>query len=112
KQVAKNGTTDPEAYQLYLKGRFYWEKRTPEALEKSRDYFNQAIEKDPSYAMAYVGLADYYAVLPDYEPVQRAEMAPKTIAAARKALAIDDTLPEAHTAMASASQDLWDWAGA
>jgi eukaryotic-like serine/threonine-protein kinase len=112
KQVAKGGTANPEAYQLYLKGRYYWEERTPEALEKSKDYFNQAIGKDPNYAMAYVGLADYYAVSPDYEPFQRAEMAPKTIAAARKAFAIDDTLPEAHTAMASASQDLWDWAGA
>jgi hypothetical protein len=59
KQVAKSGTTDPEAYQLYLKGRYYWAKRTPEALEKSKDYFNQAIAKDPTYAMAYVGLADY-----------------------------------------------------
>ena len=112
KQVAKSGTTDPEAYQLYLKGRYYWEKRTPEALEKSKDYFNQAIEKDPTYAMAYVGLADYYAVSPDYEPVQKAETAPKTIAAARKALAIDDSLAEAHTAAASASSDMWDWAGA
>jgi len=112
KQVAKSGTTDPEAYQLYLKGRYYWEKRTPEALEKSKDYFNQAIEKDSTYAMAYVGLADYYAVSPDYEPVQKAETAPKTIAAARKALAIDDSLAEAHTAAASASSDMWDWAGA
>jgi serine/threonine protein kinase len=112
KRVSKSGTTDPEAYQLYLKGRYFWEKRTPEALEKSKDYFNQAIEKAPTYAMAYVGLADYYAVSPDYEPFERAETAPKTIAAARKALAIDDTLPEAHTAMASASEDLWDWAGA
>src|SRR5438094_1657921 len=113
KQVAKSGTTDPEAYQLYLKGRYYWEKRTPEALQKSKDYFNQAIEKDSTYAMAYVGLADYYAVSPDYEPVQKAETAPKTIAAARKALAIDDSLAEAHTAAASASsEDMWDWAGA
>jgi eukaryotic-like serine/threonine-protein kinase len=112
KQVAKSGTSDPEAYQLYLKGRYHWEKRTPEALEKSKDYFNQAIEKDPTYALAYVGLADYYAVSPDYEPFQRAEMAPKSIAAARKALAIDDTLPGAHAALAGASQDLWDWAGA
>jgi len=62
--------------------------------------------------MAYVGLADYYAVSPDYEPFRRAETAPKAIAAARKALAIDDTLAEAHTAAASASEDLWDWAGA
>jgi hypothetical protein len=59
KQLAKGGgTNNPEAYQLYLKGRYYWEKRTPEALDKSKDYFNQAIAKDPNYALAYVGLAD------------------------------------------------------
>ena len=68
KQVAKGGTSDPEAYQLYLKGLYYWEKRTPEALEKAKDYFKQAIEKDPGYAMAYVGLANYYVAVPDYEP--------------------------------------------
>jgi TolB-like protein len=53
KQVAKGGTADPEAYQLYLKGRFYWDKRTPDSLEKARDFFNQAIEKDPNHALAY-----------------------------------------------------------
>jgi hypothetical protein len=58
KQVAKGGTDDPEAYQLYLKGRYYWEKRTPETLDKARAYFNQAIEKDPNYALAYLDLAD------------------------------------------------------
>jgi TolB-like protein/Tfp pilus assembly protein PilF len=109
KQVAKGGTSDPEAYQLYLKGRYYWEKRTPEALEKSKDYFNQAIEKDPNYALAYVGLADYYYVLSDYAPVSAAEDAPKERAAAQKALAIDDTLAEAHAVLAGADQDLWEW---
>jgi serine/threonine protein kinase/Tfp pilus assembly protein PilF len=110
KQIAKGGTNDPEAYQLYLKGRYYWQKRTVETLERSKDYFKQAIEKDPNYAMAYVGLADYYTVVPDYEPVRNTETAPKAIAAANKALAIDNSLAEAHTAVASASQDLWDWA--
>jgi eukaryotic-like serine/threonine-protein kinase len=109
KQVAKGGTSDPEAYQLYLKGRYQWEKRTPEALEKSKDYFTQAIEKDPGYATAYVGLASYYVAAPDYEPLRRTETAPKAIAAAEKALAIDDTLADAHAAIGSASQDLWDW---
>jgi TolB-like protein/Tfp pilus assembly protein PilF len=109
KQVAKGGTADPEAYQLYLKGRYQWEKRTPEALEKSKEYFNQAIEKDPGYATAYVGLASYYVAAPDYEPLQRAETVPKAIAAAQKALAIDDTMADAHAAIASASQDVWDW---
>jgi TolB-like protein/Tfp pilus assembly protein PilF/predicted Ser/Thr protein kinase len=109
KQVAKGGTSDPEAYQLYLKGRYQWEKRTPETLEKAKDYFNQAIEKDPGYAMAYVGLASYYVAAPDYEPLRRTETAPRAIAAAEKALAIDDTLADAHAAIGSASQDLWDW---
>jgi TolB-like protein/Tfp pilus assembly protein PilF/predicted Ser/Thr protein kinase len=109
KRVAKGGTSDPEAYQLYLKGLYQWEKRTSEALEKAKDYFNQAIEKDPGYAMPYVGLATYYVTAPDYEPLRRTETAPKGIAAAEKALAIDDTLADAHAAIGSASQDLWNW---
>jgi Tfp pilus assembly protein PilF len=109
KQVAKGGTTDPEAYQLYLKGRFYWEKRTQDSLEKAKDYFNQAIEKDPNYALAYLGLADYYFVLSDYAPVSAIDVAPKARAAAQKALAIDDTLAEAHAVLAGADQTLWEW---
>src|SRR5262249_31498463 len=65
-QVQKSPTTNPEAYQSYLKGRFYWEERTPDALQQARDYFNQAIAGDPTFAQAYVGLADYWAVAPDY----------------------------------------------
>jgi serine/threonine protein kinase/Tfp pilus assembly protein PilF len=109
KQVAKGGTSDPEAYQLYLKGRYYWEKRTRESLEKAKDYFNQAIEKDPNYALAYVGLADYYYVLSDYAPVSAVEVASKARAAAQKALAIDDSLAEAHAVLAGADQNLWNW---
>jgi serine/threonine protein kinase/Tfp pilus assembly protein PilF len=112
KQAVKGATNDPEAYQAYLKGRYYWEKRTPEALEKARNYFNQAIEEDPNYALAYVGLADYYEVLPDYAPASISETMPKARAAAQKALAIDDTLPEAHATLASSYMDSWDWAAA
>src|SRR5262249_7087001 len=79
--VAKGGTTNPEAYQLYLKGRFYWEKRTQDSLEQSKAFFNQAIERDPNYALAYVGLADYYYVLSDYAPVSAAAQMPKVRAA-------------------------------
>ncbi len=57
-KLNNGGTSDPEAYQLCLKGRFYWDKRTPDALNKSRDYFQQAVDKDPNYALAYVGLAE------------------------------------------------------
>jgi TolB-like protein/Tfp pilus assembly protein PilF len=107
--VSKGGTNDPEAYQLYLKGRFYWEKRTWDFLEKSKQFFNQAIEKDPNYALAYVGLAEYYYVLADYAPVPAAAQTPKARAAAQKALAIDGSLAEAHAVLAGTSQDLWQW---
>ena len=108
-QVAKGGTNDPGAYELYLKGRYYWAKRTADSLEKSKDYFNQAIARDPNYAMAYLGLADYYYVLSDYSPVSAAEVAPKARAAAEKALAIDNTLAEAHAVLGGAHQNLWEW---
>jgi eukaryotic-like serine/threonine-protein kinase len=101
KEVAKGGTNDPEAYQLYLKGRYYWSKRTPESLEKSKDYFNQAIQRDPNYAQAYVGLADYYNVVSDYSPVPESEAAAGARAAAEKAVAIDGSLAEAHNALAA-----------
>jgi serine/threonine protein kinase/Tfp pilus assembly protein PilF len=109
KPAIKGGTSDPEAYQLYLKGRYYWEKRTPETLDKSRDYFNQAIEKDPNYALAYLGLADYYDVIPDYAPVPSSEAAPKAREAAQKALAIDDSLAEAHAVLADSFATQWEW---
>jgi eukaryotic-like serine/threonine-protein kinase len=112
KPPVKGGTSDPEAYQLYLKGRFYWEKRTPESLDKSRDFFNQAIEKDPNYALAYLGLADYYDVVSDYAPVPSSEMSPKAQAAAQKALAIDDSLAEAHAVLADSYATQWEWSSA
>ena len=111
-QVAKGGTNNPEAYQLYLKGRYYWEKRTQESLEKAKDYFTQAIEQDPNYALAYVGLADYYSVVGDYSPIPASETIPGERSAAQKALAIDDSLADAHLALASEHWDLWEWAAA
>jgi len=108
-RIAKGGTADPEAYQLYLKGRYQWERRTQDSLEKSRQYFQQAIERDPNYAMAYVGLADYYIVLPDYAPVPNNASPPKALEAAKKALAIDDSLAEAHAAVAGAFQASFQW---
>ena len=112
KPVTKGSTTDAEAYQLYLKGRYYWEKRTPETLEKSRDYFNQAIEKDPNYALAYVGLANYYNTVPDYSPVAASDAAPRARAAAEKALAIDNSLAEAHVALAASDWGVFEYSGA
>ena len=113
KQLArKGGTADAEAYQLYLKGRFYWDQRTKESIEKAIAYFEQAIARDPNFALAYVGLSDCYNVLPDYAPVRAQDLVPKTKAEAEKALAIDDTLAEAHTSLAGALEFEWDWAGA
>jgi len=112
KQVAKGGTSDPEAYQLYLKGLYYWERRTPETLDKSRDYFNQAIARDPSYALAYVGLANYYVAAPDYGPIPESEAAPKAKAAAQKALTIDNSSADAHAALAGSLWSLLDFSAA
>jgi eukaryotic-like serine/threonine-protein kinase len=112
KQVAKGGTADPEAYQLYLKGRFYWDKRTPDSLEKARDFFNQAIEKDPNYALAYLGLADYYDVVFEYAPIPLSEAVPKARAATQKALAIDDSLAEAHALLGDIFTLQWEWSDA
>ena len=111
-QIAKGGTNNPEAYQLYLKGIYHWGQRTPQALEKSKDYFNQAIQKDPSYAAAYAGLANYYVAAPDYEPIPENEAAPKAKAAAEKALAIDDSSADAHAALAAAYWSLFKFADA
>ncbi len=109
-KLANGGTSDPEAYQLYLKGRFFWQKRTPEALAKSKDYFTQAIAKDPSYANAYVGLADYWGVVSDYVPIPASETVPQAKAAAQKALELDDTLPAAHAAMGQGHFLAWEFA--
>ncbi len=112
KQVAKGGTNDPEAYQLYLKGLYYWEKRTPETLGKAKDYFEQAILRDPGYAMAYVGLANYYVAAPDYSPIPQSEAGPKAKAAAEKALDIDGSSADAHAALAGALWSLFDFSAA
>jgi serine/threonine protein kinase/Tfp pilus assembly protein PilF len=109
KPVEKGGTRDPEAYQLYLKANYYFEKRTPDSLDKARDYFNQAIQKDPGYAMAWSGLAADYYVLPEYAPVSNAEVMPKARAAAEKALALDDSLAEPHAVMAGIHENRFEW---
>lgn len=95
-KLAKNYTANPEALQLYLRGRFYWNKRTRKDVEKSIEYFQQAIAIDPNYALAYSGLADAYA-LPEGGTLQ--ERAPKARDAALKALSLDNDLAEAHTAL-------------
>jgi len=110
--LTKGGTNDPEAYQLYLKGRYYWDKRTPDSLAKSRDYFQQAIDRDPTYALAHVGLAEYWGVLPEYTPTPAKDAMPKMTAAAEHALAIDESLAEPHAILAAAKDYDWEWADA
>jgi TolB-like protein/Flp pilus assembly protein TadD/class 3 adenylate cyclase len=101
--IAARPTENAEAHQLYLKGRFFWNKRTGNDLKKSIEYFQQAIAVDPNYALAYAGLADAYAFLPGYTAGSPQDSYPKSIAAAKKALELDDTLAEAHTALAIAT---------
>src|SRR5438094_3376276 len=96
KSIAKAPTANPEAYELYLKGRFFWNKRTGEDLHKAIGYFEQAIAKDPDYALAYVGSADSYLLLSSYSNISPRESLPPARAALEKALALDDSLAEAH----------------
>ncbi len=98
--IAARPTENTEAHQLYLKGRFFWNKRTGNDLKKSIDYFQQAIAADPNYALAYAGVADAYVLLPSYTAGTPRDCYPKVKAAAKKALELDDTLAEAHTSLA------------
>jgi DNA-binding winged helix-turn-helix (wHTH) protein/Tfp pilus assembly protein PilF len=91
-----------EAEQFYLKGRFYWDKRTPEALNKAVDSFTQAIVRDPNYAPAYVGLADCYNLLREYTLMPASDAYPRALAAAKRAVELDDRSSEAHAALAFA----------
>jgi tetratricopeptide (TPR) repeat protein len=102
--IAERPTANTEAHQLYLKGRFFWNKRTGKDLKKSIDYFQQAIAADSNYALAYAGVADGYVFLPGYTAGTPQEFYPKAKAAAHKALELDYTLAEAHTTLALA---LW-----
>jgi len=108
-QVAES-TTSYEAYDLYLKGRFSWNKRTPEGFKQSIKYFRQSIDMDPHYARAYAGLADAYAMSSSYGIDSPTEMIPRAREAALKALELDDTLAEAHTSLALIQENYdWDW---
>jgi tetratricopeptide (TPR) repeat protein len=115
KRLTRRYTQNAEAYQAYLKGRYHWNKRTEEAFKKSLEYFQQAIENDPSYALAYAGLADSFNLLGlyVYHGLPPGEAYPRAKAAAVQALEIDDTLAEAHTSLAWAKFRFdWDWPGA
>jgi tetratricopeptide (TPR) repeat protein len=113
KPPATRHSPNPEALDLYLKGRFEWSKRTPDGLTKAVDLFTQAIVRDPNYAEAYAGLADSYNLLREYTDMPNREAFPRAIAAAKKAVELDDSLSEAHRALAFASfYWTWDFPGA
>ena len=111
-RMARRGTENTEAYQLYLQGRYQWNRRTLDGIQQSIDYFQQAIRKDPRYALAYAGEADSYALLADFNVLPTKEVMPKARGAAAKALELDETLAEAHTSLAWAKFHDWDWAAA
>ena len=112
-RLAKRSTENTEAYQLYLRGRHHWAKRAPDHVRKGIEYFQQAIDKDPSYALAYSGLADCYSILGVYSILPPREALAKAKAAAAAAVAFDDELAEGHTSLAFIRAALdWDWSGA
>ena len=98
-RMDKQYTANAETYELYLKGRFYWNRRTPADFKQAITFFEQAIVKDPNYALAYSGLADAYTLLTVYTNELPRELMPKAKAAALKALEIDDKLAEAHASL-------------
>jgi TolB-like protein len=111
--LASARPVNPEAHEAYLKGRYYWNLRTEEGVKKGIQYFQQAIEKDPGYALAYAGLADSYVVLGNLGLMAPKEAYPRAKAAAFKALEMDETLAEAHASLGMARSEYdWDWVGA
>jgi serine/threonine protein kinase/Tfp pilus assembly protein PilF len=112
-KLIKRHTEAIDAYSLYLKGRYFWNKRTEESLRKAVGYFEQAIQKDPGYALAYAGLADSYILLAEYSLLPPKDAFPKAKAAVITALKIEETLAEAHTSLAFIKTlSDWDWMGA
>jgi eukaryotic-like serine/threonine-protein kinase len=109
KQIARGNTQNSEAYQLYLKGRYYWNQRGPENINKSIDLFNQALANDSSYALAYAGLADAYTVAPPYTGMDARKANELAMLAARKALELDPQLAEAHGALAAVLVNEYKW---
>jgi len=107
RQLTRRDTSNPEAYAFYLKGRYYWNKRTPCNLRKAIEQFQSAADKDPNYALAYVGLADCYSLLEFYAGTPGSDTLPKAKAFAERALQLDNSLAEAHTSLAYAYDELW-----
>jgi len=105
---ASTHPVNPEAQDLYLKGRYYWDRRTPADLNRAVDYFTQAIVRDPTYAQPYVGLADCYNLLREFAAMPSDEAFPRALAAAKKAVELDDSSAEAHASLAFVTY-YWSW---
>jgi len=112
RRITKHYTDNPEAYQRYLRGRYFWNKRTKESLNTAIEYFQQAIELDPNYALAYAGLSDSHALLGYYSYAPKKEARATAKAAALKALALDEELAEAHASLGILKLQEWDWLNA
>jgi TolB-like protein/Tfp pilus assembly protein PilF len=111
-RIENKPTRDIGAYEFYLRGRYYWNERSREAVEKAIKYFEEAIKMDPGFALAYSGLADSYNILVDHGYLPPSEGNPKTLEAARKAVELDETLAEAHASLGIILSVQWDWRGA
>src|SRR5439155_9554240 len=104
---------NPDAYEAYARGRYFWNKRTAEGFDKALAYFSEAIERDPGYALAHAGLADTYSMAAVYSLLPSQEAFPKAKKAATRALELDEGLVEAHTSLASVNENYdWDWPAA
>ena len=113
KKIRKNSTKNSEAYNLYLQGRFFWNKRTEADLIRSIEYFEKSIEKDPNFALSYAALADAYIIFGDYNYLTTTKAFPKAREAAEKALQLSPDLVQAHTSLACVKAVFdWDWLGA
>ena len=108
-RLIQRDTTNPEAYQFYLRGRYYWNKRTADNVQKAIDQFQRAADKDPNFALAYAGLADCYVILEDYVGTPASETYPKAKAFAERALQLDSSLAEAHASLGFVYYGLWEW---
>ncbi len=111
-RLVRHDTMNAEAYQSYLRGRYFWNKRTPDGLNHALEQFQQAITRDPNFALGYVGLADSYLLLQQYVGVPSSEAMPKARAAVDRALQMDDSLAEAHASSGLVYQFAWHWAEA
>ena len=108
-RIDRRGTDDPEAYQMYLKGRYHWNKRTGDDLHKALGYFQRAVDRDPDFALAHVGIGDSYVLMEQYADARSSEILPKAEEAIRRALAIDEGIAEAHATLGLIYHHTWQW---